>query len=107
MVNEKIVDIYCAQPIGDQEITKVTIRIHESLPDMSCDEQGWEKKSRDRFAKEADALFGALCVSLPRGTIDALLVRLLDAKRSLMTVRDWTEPKESEAPDGTGNVQKA
>lgn len=43
-------------------------------------------QARAFYAKEASSIFGVLVESLPGGTIDALLVRMLEHKRSLFVV---------------------
>ncbi len=42
--------------------------------------------SRAFFADQADRIFSAMVDSLPRGTIDALLVKLLDHRRSILVI---------------------
>lgn len=74
---------YKAQPIvrGAAEVSDLYIRAGTPVPSLSD-----LLDMRALFAKEARNLADALQESLPGGTIDALLVELLDRKRALLVV---------------------
>ena len=76
------VNIFKAQGVGKYDgIEPVTINIHDTLPEVtSLDE--W----RELAKKEAAELADALCNALPQGVTDALMVELLDRKRSLFVI---------------------
>ena len=90
-MSEKVVNIFCAQPICDEEARNITIRIHVPVPDVKACKN--VRAYRDVFMKQGDALADALCFALPVGTLDALLVSLLDRKRSLFRVPLFPETK--------------
>ena len=79
-----VCNIFCAQPIADEEIGTVTIEISVPLPEI--DGKFIENEHRDRFTKEGAQLADALCNSLPRGTCDALLVELLERHRTILAI---------------------
>lgn len=89
---EKVVNIFCAQPLGNEQVEKVTIHIHVPVQDFG-DRFDWEQALRDMYMEQGNTLAEALCGSLPGGTIDALLVDMLDRKRSLLIVPLFTEQK--------------
>jgi hypothetical protein len=78
----KTVNIYAAQHIRDDDPPRdVTIVIHHPMP-----ERYNIQDARAFFASEAAALANALWNSLPGGTVDALLVALLDRQRSVLVI---------------------
>jgi hypothetical protein len=80
--------IYKAQPIGDQVIPDLDIRATDTLPEQPFfPSSTWEKHWRDIYAAQAGAIADALYASLPGGTLDALLVEMLDRKRSILKVK--------------------
>ena len=85
MADSKTVHVFCAQPLGDEVASDTTIRIHVEVPEMGI-ERGWEQAYRDMYRRQATKLKEALVGSLPGGTVDALLVALLDHKRCLLAV---------------------
>lgn len=85
-MSEKTVNIYCAHPTGKESIPTVTIQIYEPVPSDNVPGPNWEKELRVMYTKEGHALADALCFSLPGGTIDALLIELLEPKRTLFRV---------------------
>lgn len=91
MAQNKIVNIHTAQPVPGDEIPKVTIQMLWPLPDFRQD--NWMEECRMVYDKEAGELADVLCHYLPGGTIDALLVKLLDAKRCLLVVPLYVKPK--------------
>lgn len=80
----KNVNVFKAQPIIKTELVEsVTLHIHQELPEMTySDLNEWRQVAKNEAQKIADVL----CDSLPGGVVDALLVELLDRKRSLLTI---------------------
>ena len=87
----KTINIYKAQPVvKGEEVESLTINLHKPLPEkVYKDLDEWRQVAK----KEAATLCESLCGALPQGVTDALLVELLDRKRSLFVV-----PMESAAP---------
>ncbi len=103
-MSEKVVDIFCAQPIGDEEASDITIHIHTPVPHVD-DVPDYIKAYRAMYMEQAEKLAKALCDSLPGGTIDALLVDLLDRKRSCFVIPSFAEEKgakDNETKPSTG-----
>lgn len=75
------VSLYRARGTSTQP---VTIHIHTELPDLgqALDADG----HRQRFISEAAALATALWESLPGGTVDQLIVALMQRRASLLVV---------------------
>lgn len=87
----KDISIFRAQPIGDQTIEPVTIKIIDEIPTRrikSLDEMGAV------YEKEAEELANALWNSLPGGTIDRLFIKLCQRKASLLAIS--YRPKDDE-----------
>ncbi len=84
------VDLHRAQDtIKSEPVSIATIQIHEPFPDGRVIEEpagSYFARARAAFDDDATKLCHALLTVLPGGTIDALLVRLLDHKRSLFRV---------------------
>ena len=80
----KVSDIYKA--VGDN-VPSATILLSTPIPYNRI--KADTEELRQVFMKEAEELFQALIASLPGGTLDALLVRLLDHKRSQFVVPSW------------------
>lgn len=76
----KTITVHKAQTTGDQVIEDVVIRIESPFPN-----HGSIDEVRSRFDDEAELLMRGL-QSLPGGTFDALLVRMLEKKRSHFVV---------------------
>ena len=79
------VNIYKARRLTDRsdEVESVSISIEKELPDSvagSLDE--WKTVAQ----REAIVLEDALISALPQGIYDALLIRMLERKRSLFVV---------------------
>lgn len=74
----KTINIRTAEPLGDKEPEPTTIIIGGRPPDFENLEvaRGW-------YALQGQKLFAALRNSLPGGTIDQLLIELLEHKASL------------------------
>lgn len=92
MSNRKMirVDVHRAQEgsICSDLVPIATIQIHEPFPESDASEpfDSYRTKSRATFDNEAGELCRALIAVLPGGTVDALLVQLLDHRRSLYRV---------------------
>lgn len=79
------IHIFKAQPVVDNEsITDMFIHINRGLPDLSG-ERG--RVLPHLFKEDARRLCDALFDSLPGGTIDALLIEMLEKKRSNLLVK--------------------
>lgn len=80
----KTVDIRRAQPINDHGGEPTVIRIVEEVPSL---ESVWAaEEARAMFAADATRLVDALYAALPGGTLDELLMRLLQRRASLFRV---------------------
>jgi hypothetical protein len=84
----KTVNVCKAQGIGNQEVESITIVIDKEHPRPPTG-AGWEPQWREALKKEAVTLAEALFSSLSGGVLDALLVELLDRKRSMFIVPSW------------------
>jgi len=69
----KTIEVYKAQPIGDQVIESVTLLLHDDVPHQSSLEE-----SKDIYKSEAKKIMKALSV-LPQGTKYQLLCMLLES----------------------------
>jgi hypothetical protein len=83
----RTINVFKAQPFSAcptaGEVESVSIIIDRPLPEkVYKDLDEWRQVAK----KEAQTLCDALCGSLPQGVADALLVELLDRKRSLFIV---------------------
>lgn len=76
----KTITIYKAQPIADQRIDSVTIIINPVLLELPRGPE-WLEHATRLFDEDAQALVDALH-SLPGGTLDRVLVKLLAEKVS-------------------------
>lgn len=84
-------DLYRARAVVKSEpVQPLTIAIVEELPDDLGEAvknyPDWERRARARYREQAKMLANALGHALPGGTLDALLVELLDRHRSLLAV---------------------
>lgn len=78
--------LYKAQPLGDREAPPLRLEAIEELPDVGSD-KGWHARSIARFDEQASIVIDALFGSLPGGTLDAILMQMLERRRSLYVVR--------------------
>lgn len=85
----KQIHIHKAQPVGDIFPESVEIIIKRTAPE-AFNLDLWKEFTK----KEAHTLADALFSSLPGGTIDALLIEMLERTRSLLVV-----PHRCSAPD--------
>lgn len=83
-MSENIVSLYRASDLPGKPVPESTIHISACVDEVRC----WDniEGAREFYNGQADILLQALSASLPQGTIDALLVRLLDHKRSTLMV---------------------
>jgi hypothetical protein len=77
----KDVVVYRAQDIGDRKVEPVRITIGEPIPNMP-----FVDESVRNFEEDATVLFMALRSSLPGGTIDRLIGKLLAYKATHFVV---------------------
>lgn len=82
-----IVTILKAHPIGDVPTTTIQIG-PDSFPDLPQNGpfDDWLRQSIARHEIEASAIVTALRASLPGGTFDAVLRKMLEAKASALRV---------------------
>lgn len=78
--------IYLAQGAPELRLT-ADEELPHSPPDEDFPLDQWILNQRASFEAQAKLVADALFASLPGGTIDALLVEMLDRKRSLLLVR--------------------
>lgn len=98
----KTIEVHRAQDT-DQPVEPVTLVIGDPIPDES---RGDLRRLRRQFTEEAALVYSAL-KRLPGGTLDALLVRLLEEKRSHHVVQ-WDSSRthpEVVAPGGTDRTE--
>ena len=76
-----------ASPTGGEVTPDVKILITEELPRFSY--QTPIETVGDQFDKQAQLLFNALTNSLPGGTLDRLLGKMLERKASHFHVLSW------------------
>ena len=69
---------------GPPDVKSVCIVIDRTIPDMPSIEH-----AASYYEEEANALFEALTTSLPGGTLDRLMVKLLEAKVSHFAIASW------------------
>ena len=89
----KTLSIYKAQGVGTTEPEDLTLVFNTSIFSPTT-RDGWEPKWREQLVAEGKKLADALCEVLPGGVIDALLVELLDRKRSMFVIPSFSkDPK--------------
>lgn len=76
----KKIQIMKADQIGDTEVKPITIVIGASLPHIS--DHG-VNPVEEAYDYDADLLCGALLYSLPQGTFDRLVIKMLKRKVSV------------------------
>ena len=77
------VAVHKAQPIGNSFVPNLDLRATEHFPDLST-----LAAAAALHASNAERIFDALRASLPGGTLDALLRRLLEHRASQLVVVD-------------------
>jgi len=83
----KEINIYKAQRIDDSLIPEsVTIIIDKETPEMNYDSPTNNKKADIHYTYQAQKLSDILLRTLPGGTIDRLLICLLEHKKSILKV---------------------
>jgi hypothetical protein len=89
-------NVYCASPIhNDDQVPVGTITIIEPMPHEET-----EEALKQTYAYDASEILRVLRGTLPQGTLDHLLIQLLEDKASLLRVvapqRRWiAERKDS------------
>jgi hypothetical protein len=68
------INVHCAAPIGNNVVEKTTINIYDSfnIPDGAS-----LFEHDEAFERDAQLLFDALRTSLPGGTLDRLMCKLM------------------------------
>lgn len=80
-----ICNIFSAQPIGKEKIPEAQIIIKDQFPSFKSGEVSLEEMG-EKYKKEGKKLADILFDHLPGGTMDALLIEILDRKKSLLIV---------------------
>ncbi len=81
---------YKASPLAsdEQEDAQLNINISIDLLDEEIGTKpGWEQRWRDTYRTQAKHIENLLHNSLPGGTYDALLVAMMERKRSIFKVK--------------------
>lgn len=88
-----IIQIYKAQRTGDQPVMNVSIQIEQTIPEFGSGHKMPMNAAAKLYDEQAQALFDALANSLPGGTLDRLLGKMLAYKASHFRVLSWNEEK--------------
>ncbi len=81
MPEDLLILVHKAQPTGDRQIPKLTLIAEEDVP-----EPARAIDSIDLFESDAESIADALIATLPGGTLDRLVVKLLQHQVSLFVV---------------------
>jgi len=76
----KTIEVYKAQDIHGDEIPSVTLHIVKPIPELKANTEDPMATLNDFFGKQADSVMEALG-SLPQGTLNQVLIRLLKTKQ--------------------------
>lgn len=76
----KEIRIMKADQIGGKEVKPVTLVIDDTLPDFSAKDS---EPIEEAYNYDAELLAGALFQSLPQGTMERLIIKLLKLKVSV------------------------
>jgi hypothetical protein len=96
VVIDKQLEVYRAQDTAGREVESVMLIIGQPIPDGRSGETSLDDL-RKTFVSDAETVFQAL-KSLPGGTLDALLVRMLDTKSSHHVVQWDSGRSDNRAP---------
>lgn len=80
------ITLYKAHASRSEDIPDLRIVATRMVPDGLYQGKGAYQEARDFYATQGQTLCDLLRASLPGGTVDALLVALLNARRSLLRV---------------------
>ncbi len=86
----KSIFTYKAQSIGDKKVEDIIILLTNEMPEFKTVE-----KSNRLFEMEASELAEVLCNTLPGGTLDRLIAKLLMKKASSFVVPLFDKDKEA------------
>jgi len=89
----KTVNVFKAQGVGSTEPEDLTLVFDTSIVSPTT-RDGWEPKWREQLMEEGKKLADALCDVLPGGVVDALLVELLDRKRTMFIIPSFSKDPE-------------
>jgi len=81
----EVCELYKAEIDETEEGSEVKILINKDLP-IGGKERSWPKGYQEMYKEEASKLYKMLANNLPGGTLDALLVKLLENKICLWRV---------------------
>ena len=89
--NHAIVHGY--KPMADQRVADGSIRIEGHFadspgPDGGGDFKEWQKRERQKFVTDAQAVMHVLTNNLPGGTLHELLILMLQHKTNLYVVKE-------------------
>lgn len=76
-----LVSVFKAQAIGEEHVEAASLYIHEELPELARTADDWLELTTRLFEEDAQKVVDALH-SLPGGTLDRVLVKLLTEKVS-------------------------
>jgi len=82
----KTVYIHKGQGVGAEPMKNITIIIDTEIKKVDSNVKDYLKKYDEMFNDEAQKLFDALCETLPGGTLDMLLIKLLEKKKSYFII---------------------
>lgn len=88
----RTVQIYKATPTVEP-VPGVIIQIDMEMPEFKYADKDFFEKAVRLYEDQADALFNALRDSLPGGTLDRLLGKMLACKATHFRVLSWNEDK--------------
>lgn len=87
MSEARTIDVYVA---NGAMVVPLTIRVCVPVPEIDFDDpdpgRSWFNEAREQYSRQAKAMVEAMFSSMPGGLVDALLVELLDHKRSILRV---------------------
>ena len=80
----KEIRIAKAQPMPGLDVESTTIYVNQPLPSTNRETFSLEELDK-AFERDADALFQALRQSIPGGTMERLLIKILDWRKNFYT----------------------
>ena len=82
------VSVCKASGVGELETSNVILRVDKPIPELTQYVSSKEdyNKHLDFYEEQAEIIYKTMIVSLPGGTVDALLIRLLEHGRSILQV---------------------
>ena len=87
----KTVNVFKAQAIRKGDSVEDLTMVFDTPIEAPKTINGWEPEWREQLQAEGRKIADALCDTLPGGVIDALLVELLDRKRSMCIIPSFSK----------------